>query len=93
MMLLENHSSTILPTRNSRKGCPYLHENVATINPLGRDEQNHDGTLSQIYNSIDFIDKETAAACYLNPANNKPKKRCHADLVFLLDVIPAKRLL
>lgn len=57
-------------------------KNVATINPLGRDEQNHEGTLSQIYNSVDFIDKETAAACYLNPANNKPKKRCHADLVF-----------
>lgn len=55
---------------------------VASINALGKDEQNPDGILSSIYNKVDFIADDLAAACYLNPAQNKPRKRRHADLIF-----------
>ena len=41
-------------------------KNVATINKLGKDENNSDGTLSKMYNMIDFIADDLAAACYLN---------------------------
>ncbi len=57
-------------------------KNVATINPLGKDEQTHEGILSQIYNDIDFIDKTTAAACYINPADNQSKRRRHTNLIY-----------
>ena len=57
-------------------------KNVATINPLGKDEKDSEGTLSKIYDSVDFIADNLAAACYLNPAKNKPKKLSHSDLIY-----------
>lgn len=57
-------------------------KNVATINTLGKDEKNPDGILSSIYNKVDFIADELAAACYLNSAQNKPRKLSHADLIY-----------
>ena len=57
-------------------------KNVATINALGKDEKNPNGILSSIYNKVDFIADDLAAACYLNPAKNKPKKLSHADLIY-----------
>ena len=57
-------------------------KNVASINALGKDEQNPDGILSSIYNKVDFIADDLAAACYLNPAKNKSKELSHADLIY-----------
>lgn len=57
-------------------------KNVATINRLGQDKNNPDGILSHMYDGVDFIDKELVAACYLNPADNKPKKRGHDGLIY-----------
>ena len=57
-------------------------KNVATVNNLGKDENNSDGTLSKMYNMIDFIADDLAAACYLNPTKNKPKKLSHSDLIY-----------
>lgn len=57
-------------------------KNVASINPLGRDERNPDGILSKTYGKVDFIDDNLAAACYLNPSKNKPKKHCHGKLIY-----------
>ena len=57
-------------------------KNVATINTLGKDEQHPNGVLSSIYNKVDFIADDLAAACYLNPAKNKPKKLSHSDLIY-----------
>lgn len=57
-------------------------KNVATINPLGKDEKNSEGTLSKIYDKVDFIADDLAAACYLNPAENKPKILKHSDLIY-----------
>lgn len=57
-------------------------KNVATINTLCKDEQHPNGLLSSIYNKVDFIADDLAAACYLNPAKNKPKKLRHSDLIY-----------
>ena len=57
-------------------------KNVATINPLGKDEKNPEGTLSKIYDDVDFIADNVAVACYLNPAKNKPKTLKHSDLIY-----------
>ena len=57
-------------------------KNVSTINKLGKNEQNPEGMLWSIYNKINFIAKDLAAACYLDPAKNKPKKLSHDDLIY-----------
>lgn len=57
-------------------------KNVATVNSLGKDEKNPEGTLSKIYDKVDFISDDLAAACYLNPAQNKPHTLSHSDLIF-----------
>lgn len=57
-------------------------KNVSTINKLGKDEQNPNGTLSSIYDKINFIAEDLAATCYLDPAKNKPKKLSHDDLIY-----------
>ena len=46
-------------------------KNVATINTLCKDEQHPNGLLSSIYNKVDFIADDLAAACYLNPAKKQ----------------------
>lgn len=70
-----------LQETNSKDVFCYM-KDVATINPIGKNEQNSEGTLSQIYNSVVFVGKELAAACYLNPTDNKPKKLLHNDLIY-----------
>lgn len=57
-------------------------KNVAKINRFGQDKKHPYGILSKIYDGVHCIDNETVAACYLNPADNKPKKRSHDDLIY-----------
>lgn len=57
-------------------------KNVATVNPLGKEDSSSEGTLSNIYERVNFIDDSLAAACYLNPAKNPLKELRHSDLIF-----------
>ena len=54
---------------------------IAQVNELGKDEE-HSGILPALYEKIDFIDKELAAAPYLDPNNNFINKYCASDLIF-----------
>lgn len=54
---------------------------IAQVNELGRDEE-HGGILPALYEKIDFIDKELAAAPYLNPNEYHVKRHRVADLIF-----------
>lgn len=54
---------------------------VAQINELGKDEE-HGGILPALYEKIDFIDKELAAAPYLDPNKFKVKKHRVSNLIF-----------
>lgn len=56
-------------------------KNVALINPLGRDKDN-DGILAEMYDKVEFVDKSSVAACYLNPKEHKPRSLTHADLIY-----------
>ena len=56
-------------------------KNVAFINPLGKDEDN-EGILADIYDQVDFVDTNSAAACYLNTKEHKPKSLTHGDLIY-----------
>lgn len=58
----------------------YLHS-VATTNTLGQENGEH-GILEHIYETIEFIDDHTAAACYLDPAHYKPQNLHHGRLIF-----------
>lgn len=58
----------------------YLHD-VAEINPL-RNEQSRDGILAKLYDKTEFIDEESASACYINPSEYKLKKLSHKELIF-----------
>lgn len=54
---------------------------IALVNELGKDED-HGGILPGLYEKIDFIDKELAAAPYLNPKANRVKEYCVPTLIF-----------
>lgn len=54
---------------------------IAQVNELGKDEE-HGGILPALYDKIDFIDKELAAAPYLNPEEYHVKKHRVSDLIF-----------
>ncbi len=54
---------------------------IALVNEIGKDEE-HSGILSSLYEKIDFIDKELAAAPYLNPRKYQVKKHRVANLIF-----------
>ncbi len=56
-------------------------KDVAAINPL-HNEVSGNGILAGLYGQVDFIDDETAAACYLNPEKHKPRTFRHKDLIF-----------
>ncbi len=56
-------------------------KNVAVTNPL-RYEETGDGLLAGLYEKVDFIDDDTAAACYLSPEKHKPRSLGHADLIY-----------
>ena len=47
---------------------------IAKVNELGKDDE-HGGILPALYEKIDFIDKELAAAPYLDPNKYQVKKR------------------
>lgn len=57
-------------------------KDVASINNLGKDEKYSDGILSNMYDKIDFIDDNLAAACYLNPTKYKSKKHRDVKLIY-----------
>lgn len=54
---------------------------IAQVNELGKDEE-HGGILPALYEKIDFIDKELAAAPYLNPNEYYVKRYRVSDLIF-----------
>ena len=54
---------------------------IAQVNELGKDEE-HGGILPTLYEKIDFIDKELAAAPYLNPNVYHVKRHRVSDLIF-----------
>lgn len=56
-------------------------KNIAAINPLGKGED-CDGILSDMYGQLDFVDTDSAAACYLNPVKHRPKNMTPPDLIF-----------
>lgn len=64
----------------SRDLLSYL-RNAATINPLGKGN-NSEGILADMYADVDFVDTNSAAACYLNPDKHKPKHLKHSDLIY-----------
>lgn len=55
---------------------------VAATNALGKDKSSPEVILCKVYDTIDFIDENTAAACYLNPKKYKPASLHHHDLIF-----------
>ena len=56
-------------------------KSVAEINPL-RTEDNESGLLTDLYNRIDFINSQTAAACYLNPNTHNPNTLKPCSLIY-----------
>ncbi len=54
---------------------------IAQVNELGKDEE-HGGILPALYEKIDFIDKELAAAPYLAPNEYHVKSHRVSDLIF-----------
>lgn len=56
-------------------------KNVAAINPLGKEEEEN-GILLQIYESINFVDSGSAASCYLNPETHPLLQLNHGDLIY-----------
>ncbi len=56
-------------------------KSVAEINPL-RSEDNESRLLADLYNKIDFINDQTAAACYLNPNTHKPNTLRPCSLIY-----------
>lgn len=67
--------------RGKSHRCFYLPKNVAAINPLGKEEEEN-GILSQIYESINFVDSGSAASCYLNPETHPLLQLNHGDLIY-----------
>lgn len=58
----------------------YLHQ-IAIINELGKSEGN-DGLLCKVYENLEFVDSNTAAAPYLNSVKFKVKKTSYNGLIF-----------
>lgn len=73
-------TKTCLDDDNAKNTFSYLKQ-VAAINPLRKDEDKK-AILSKIYEHIEFIDNETAAACYLSPAKHRIKNHSHKDLIY-----------
>lgn len=73
-------ATSCLGEETSKDTFAYL-QNVAIINPLGKDKDN-EGILADMYARVKFVDTNTAAACYLNPKKHQPKKLKHADLIY-----------
>lgn len=73
-------TSSCLEDEESKDTFSYL-RNAAIINPLGKNEKS-DGILKDMYDQCEFIGKDTAAACYLNPTKYKPKSLCKKYLIY-----------
>ncbi len=73
-------STSCLCEKRAKETFMYL-RNVAAINPLCN-EENGNALLGKLYDGIDFIDEKTAASCYLNPDNHKPREMEHGDLIY-----------
>lgn len=69
-----------LDTKIFNSVLPYM-RTLASINPLGA-EEGEGGILAKIYERLNFIDDNTAAACYLNPDKCQPKNLWHDDLIY-----------
>ena len=70
-----------LDDRTAENVFAYLRE-VATLNPLGKNNDEEAGILEQMYGSLLFIDERTAAACYLNPDKHPAARLDHGNLIF-----------
>ena len=68
-------------TDNIAKNVFEFLKRIAQVNELGKDEE-HSGILSQRYEKIDFIDKEMAAAPYLDPNNYQVNSYRITNLIF-----------
>ncbi len=73
-------ATSCLDEEKSKDTFTYL-KNVALINPLGKDKDSN-GILSELYQSVNFIDTKTVAACYINPKKYRPRTMNHADLIY-----------
>ena len=73
-------TTSCLDEKEAKDTFTYL-KNVASINPLGKDE-NSDGILKDMYDKCDFIGNDTAASCYLNPTQHAPKSYRKKQLIF-----------
>ncbi len=72
--------TSCLVEKISQDAFSYL-KNVAFINPL-KAEDNEDGILYDMYQKVDFIDSESAAACYLNPGKKQIDRLNRNSLIF-----------
>ncbi len=73
-------TTSCLGEQASKDTFAYL-KNVALVNPLGKDKGN-DGILADMYAKMDFVDTNSAAACYLNPKEHSPRGMQHGDLIY-----------
>ena len=72
--------TSCLGEETSRNVLAYL-RNVAVVNPLGKDKD-CDGILSKMYGEVNFVDADSAAACYLNPVLHKINILRHDELIY-----------
>ena len=73
-------ATSCLAEATSRDVFAYL-KNVALINPLGKEKEGN-GILADMYDKVDFVDANSAAACYLNPKEHSPRCMEHCDLIY-----------
>ena len=73
-------ATSCLGEQASKETFAYL-KNVALINPLGKGED-CDGLLADMYGKVDFVDTNSAAACYLNPKEHSLREMKHGDLIY-----------
>lgn len=69
-----------LGDKEAKNSFEYL-KHIATVNNLGKDEENG-GILPSLYDSIEFIDDKLAVAPYLDPAKNPVRQMLSSPLIF-----------
>ncbi len=75
-----NVVTNCLDEETAKNAYAYM-RSVAEINILGAAD-GESGILAQIYERLGFVDDKTAASCYLNPGQHKPKNLSHKDLIY-----------
>lgn len=73
-------ATSCLGEKTSGDTFAYLRD-IADINPLGKDNDSN-GILADMYAKVDFIDANTAAACYLNPDKHRVNHLNHKGLIY-----------